>query len=259
MRNDGVSVVALIIVLLLLSALGVVFSSLIITKQKSAQLLLKSAQSFYLAQAGIGYAIRYTAEHYGDFQADPASVFPVTKTVGAGSFNITYNEGENNITSTGMAGTAKRVIILASFRSYLASPQGITLASGTPPYQGTGTGGDNKNIYIPAENNYDYDVYVFRMDLAKEGGNTARMNVITLGNSTVWTGNKVEVSSNPDMPTPFPFNQVAYYTMAPGVLLDRIQVQATSEVSGTWHLTFHYSAQTDLSGPETSTIIFVIS
>jgi len=38
----------------------------------------------------------------------------------------------------------------------------------------------------------------------------------------------------------------------------KIEVQATAEVSGEWHLTFHYSRQTDLSDPETSTIPFII-
>jgi len=256
-RNDGVSVVALIIALLLLSTLGVVFSSLIMTKQKSARLPLKSAQAFYSAQAGIGYAIRYTADNYGLFQANPANIFPMTKSMGAGSFNVTYAAGANSITSTGTAGTAQRVIMLASFLSYVAS-QGVTLDPENPPYQGTGGGGNKKNIYIPTVNNYDYDVYLFRIDLAKEGGKPARMNEIELGGTTVWTGSKVAVSTNPDSPTSFPFNEVTYYTMAPGTLVDRIRVQAKSEVSGTWYLTFHYSKQTDLSEPEMSTITFVI-
>jgi len=84
------------------------------------------------------------------------------------------------------------------------------------------------------------------------------MNEIELGGTTVWTGSKVAVSTNPDSPTSFPFNEVTYYTMAPGTLVDRIRVQAKSEVSGTWYLTFHYSKQTDLSEPEMSTITFVI-
>jgi len=256
MRNEGISVVALMIVLLILSTVGFVFSSLIITKQKSAPLPLKSAQAFYAAQAGIEYAIRYTADNYGLFQANSANIFP--KSVVAGSFNVTYNATANSITSTGTAGTAQRVIMLASFLSYVES-QGVTLDPANSPYPGTGGGGDQKNIYIPTVNNYDYDVYIFRVDLAKEGGNPARMNEIELGGTTVWAGNKVAVSTNPDSPKPFPFNQVSYYAMAPGASLDRIKVQATSEVSGTWHLTFYYSRQTDLSDPETSTITFVIS
>jgi hypothetical protein len=254
MKNDGISVIALVIALLLLSSVGFVFSSLIITKQKSAPLPLRSAQAFYLAQAGIEYAIRYTADNYTDFQADPDNIFPLQKSIGAGSFNVTYDAGDN-ITSNGTAGIGQRVITLSSFVSYLAC-QGITPESGNSPYQGTGGGGDQKNIYIPTVNNYDYDVYIFRIDLAKEGGNPARMNEIRLGNTTVWTGNKVNVSIDHNNPTPFPFNQVSYYTMVPGLLEDIIQVQGMSEVFGTWHLTFHYSAQTDLSNPETSTITF---
>ena len=257
MRNDGVSVVALIIALLLLSAVGLVFSSLVITKQKSAPLPLRSAKAFYLAQAGVGYAIRYTADHYVDFQANPASIFPMTKSVGAGSFNVTYDAGENSITSTGTAGTAKRVITLVSFPGYVAG-QGITLGPGNSPYQDPAPGGQ-KNVCVPTLNNYDYDIYIFQIDLAKEGGNPARLNQIGLGGTTVWTGDKVDVSTEHNSPTLFPFNQVPYYTMAPGAVLDGIGVQATAEVVGTWYLTFHYSRQTDLSDPETSTMTFVIS
>ena len=254
MKNDGISVIALVIALLLLSSVGFVFSSLIITKQKSAPLPLRSAQAFYLAQAGIEYAIRYTADNYTDFQADPDNIFPLQKSIGAGSFNVTYDAGDN-ITSNGTAGIGQRVITLSSFVSYLAQGvEGITLDPGNPPpYQGTGGGGDQKNIYIPTVNNYDYDVYIFRIDLAKEGGKQARLNEIRLGNTTVWTGKKVNVSTDHANPTPFSFS---YYTMVPGLLEDRIQLQDTAELSGTWYLTFHYSAQTDLSNPETSTITF---
>jgi hypothetical protein len=260
MRNDGISIVALIIVLLILSTVGFVFSSLIITKQKSAPLPLRSAQSFYLAEAGIEYAIRYATDNEPDFWTDPKIIFPdppdtLTKSLSPGSFNVTYN-ADASITSTGTASIAKRVITLASFPTYVVGGE-ITLEPGNPPYQGTG--GHQKDIYIPTVNNYNYDVYIFQIDLAKEGGNTARLNQIGLGGTTVWTGNKVDVSTDHNSPTLFPFNQVPYYTMAPGAALDGIQVQTMAEVSGTWYLTFHYSKQTDLSDPEMSTITFIIS
>lgn len=252
-RKDGISVIALVIVLLLLGALGFVLTSLIITKQESAVLPFRSTHAFYLAQAGIEYAIRYASDQE-DF--DPDDTFSVTKDLGAGSFTVTYDPGDGSVTSTGTVGTAERVVKLASFTSYVAGG-GITLDPENPPYQGTG--GEQKNIYIPTVNNYDYDVYIFQIDLAKEEGNPARLNEIRLGDTTVWTGNKVDVSTDHDGPTPFPFNQLTYYTMASGASLDRIEVQATTEASGTWYVTFHYSEQTDLSDSETSTVTFDIS
>ena len=173
-------------------------------------------------------------------------------------FEVSYDAGNNTITSTGTAGTAERETTLASFTAYIQG-EGFTLDPGTLPYQDPGTGGDQKNICIPTINHYDNDVYIFRMDLAKPEGNPARLNEIKFGDTRVWKGNKVNVSTDPDNPTPFSFNQVSYYTMAPGTLLDRIEVQATAEVSGTWQLTFHYSKKTNLSDPETSSMTFVIS
>ena len=256
MRNDGISVVALVIVLLLMSALGFVFSSLIITKQKSTHLPFRSTQAFYVVQAGIEYAIRYACDNQSDFWKDPDNIFPVAQSLGAGSFNVTYNADES-ITSTGTAGIAEREITLASFPSYVAGAE-VTLDPGNPPYQDPAPG-EQKNVCVPTLNNYDYNVYIFQIDLAKEGGNPARLNEIKLGGTTVWADDQVDISTNSDSPTLFPFNQVAYYTMAPGAGLDGIEVQATAEVSGTWHLTFHYSKQTDLSDPETSTMTFIIS
>jgi len=286
MREKGVSTVALVVVLLVMSALGFVFSSLIITKQSSAHLPLRSAQAFYAAQAGIEYAIRYTADNQAAFWADPDNIFPIPLgnppiSVGAGSFNVTYDQAAKSITSTGTAGTATRVIILsslfpcayaddgdypqtgteviilASFPSFVAGGA-VTLKPGEPPHQQVSHGGDQKKIEIPAVNDTDYNIHIFRIDLAKEGKHQARLNQITLADTTVWTGNKVNVSTDDDNPTPFPFNQVAYYTMASGALIDIIEVHATSEVPGTWYLTFHYSKQTDLSSPETSKVTFVI-
>ena len=256
MRNDGISFVTSILDQFLMSSLGFVFSSLIITKQKSAHLPFRSTQAFYAAQAGIEYAIRYACD-WEDFE--PNSSFSVTNSLETGSFSVTYDPVEQNIISTGTAGTATRVITLASFPLYVAGG-GITLDPDpeNPPYQDPAQG-EQKNICIPTLNNYDYDIYIFQIDLAKEGGKAASLDQIRLGGTTVWTGNKVDVSTNPDSPTPFPFNQVPYYTMAPGGSLDRIEVQAKAKVSGTWHLTFHYSRQTDLSDPETSTMTFVIS
>jgi len=260
MRNDGISIVALIIALLILSTVGFVFSSLIITKQKSAPLPLRSAQSFYLAEAGIEYAIRYANDNEPDFWTDPKIIFPdppdtLTKSLSPGSFNVTYDADES-ITSTGTAGIAKRVITLASFPTHVVGGE-ITLDPGNPPYQDTAPGGQ-KNVCVPTLNDHDYEVYIFQIDLAKEGGNPARLNQIGLGGTTVWTGNKVDVSTDHNSPTLFPFNQVPYHTMAPGAALDGIEVQVKAEVSGTWYLTFHYSKQTDLSDPEMSTITFVI-
>lgn len=268
LRNDGISVVALVIILLLLSTLGISLVSLIITKQKSALLPLKSTQAFYVAQAGIEYAIRYAAN---DPNFDPDVSFSVTESLGAGSFSVTYDEVNRSITSTGTAGTAKRVITLASFPVYVAGGV-ITLDPGNAPYTAPVLpalpGGPVLpalpvipllifNVCVPTLNNYDCDVYIFQIDLAKEGGTkAARLNKMEIGGTVVWTGNKVDVSTDPDSPTTFPFDQ---YTMAPGAALDKIEVQATAEVSGTWHLTFHYSRQTDLSDPETSTITFIIS
>jgi len=233
---------------------------LIITKQKSALLPLKSTQAFYAAQAGIEYAIRHAIDDQSNFWDDPAKIFPVTKSfgaeIGAESFNVTYEN--DSITSTGTAGTATRVITLASFPTYVAGGE-ITLEPGDSPWEGTDPA-LQKDVFIPTMNYSDENMYIFRIDLAKEGGDASRLNEISFGDTVVWIGKKVEISTDPDNLTPFSFNQVTYYNMAPGGGLDGIELQATAEVEEIWwYLTFYYSRQADLSDPEASTMKFFVT
>jgi len=203
LRNDGISVIALVIVLLLLSSLGAILTSLIITKQKSALLPLKSSQAFYAAQAGIEYAIRYANEH--NFDPDGDFSVPVTD-LETGSFSVVYDPAEQNITSTGTAGTATRVITLASFPSYVAVG-GITLDPGNPPYnQG------DKKITIPIRNNTGSTLYIFQIDMAKDLG--GELKEIKFDNTKVHDED-INIGSDHSDPTPIDFSEESYYVLLP--------------------------------------------
>ncbi len=202
MRSDGISVVALVIVLLIMSTLGTILASLIITKQKSAPLPLRSAQAFYLAQAGIEYAIRYAADHYTGFPNN----FPLVQEsigAGAGSFNVTYDAADNSITSTGAADTGQRVIKLSRFTDFWGGC--VRLESGKTPKK---KGGHNKEIEIPLQNYCGCNVYIFQIDMAKGKGD--RLEEIKFKNDTVYDV-ITPISSNHSDPTQLDFTVTFYY------------------------------------------------
>jgi hypothetical protein len=236
LKKEGIAIIVLIMSILLLSFFAYVLSALIITKQKSAPLPFRSTQAFNLAQAGIEYAIRYTADHQADYWIDSSSIFPLTRNFGAGSFNVIYNTGDKSITSTGMAGTATRVVNLSLFENYLVG--GWITPGGDPPHQGGGGAGEQKKIYVPIINTLNSVIYIYQIDLAKEGGQQPRLRELLIDTTIVWTGNQ-DISTDHDDPSTFDINPD--YPFPSGETINIItRVQATSELYGTWYITIYY-------------------
>ncbi len=241
----------------LLGVIGFIMSSLMTRQQETTPRFQDSTRALYAAQAGIEWATRYAKDNCATFTTNPSSLFPQTRSLsapaGTWTFTVSYSGGfGGTITSTSTVGNGSRSVALASF-----NPCEISLIPGNPPYQGTGGGGDQKNIYFPLLNNYTSNLYVFRLDLSKNS--SARLNEIFMGSTHVWTGSAVNISTTPGSPTAFPFSLVSYYTLSPGSTAGSyLNVQATSEVSGTWYMTIHYSKQTDLSDPSSVILSFII-
>jgi hypothetical protein len=150
----------------------------------------------------------------------------------------------------------RRTIVLSSFPNYV-KVQDIGLDPNNPPYAGSGN--EAKNLYIPLINNTSGNLYIFQIDLAKVGGGNASANEIWFGSTKVWSGTRVPVSTDPNNPTPFPFNQILSYTFSPGSITELIKFQSADAVSGgTWYCTFHYSVNVDLSNPQTCTVSFTL-
>jgi len=247
LRNDGISVVALVIVLLLLSTLGTILVSLIITKQKSALLPLKSTQAFYVAQTGIEYAIRYANDH----NFDPAGNFSVTESLGAGSFSVTYDPVQQNITSTGTAGTATRVITLASFPFYVTGGW-ITRDPGNPP----DNPGD-KEITIPIRNNTGGTLYIFQIDMAKDL--EGELKEIKFDKTKVHDEN-IDIGSDHSNPTPIDFSKKPYYYALPtGTTSNKFKFKDKVAVD-TYTVIYHYYLEGGSEADDyTSKVKFTIS
>jgi len=135
MNSKGISVLFLIIALLLMVTIGYVLSYLIPTKQKSVRFPIYSNQAFYIAQSGVEYAIRYSAEQgwrgtsdgspsrYDIDRLNDSGNNQRTLVIGKlnGRFTINYTTATDLLTSTGeiINSSEDRVIKVSRFTDFL--------------------------------------------------------------------------------------------------------------------------------------------
>jgi len=113
--------------MLLMVAIGYVFSYLIPTKQKSIALTISSNQAFFLAQSGVEFAVRYTTDNGLSGLSNP-----ISRSLGRGSFTISYEPAPTDrLTSIGeIPNTSQRRIVVSNFTSFLVKQ--LVLDPGSP-------------------------------------------------------------------------------------------------------------------------------
>jgi len=133
LHNKGVTLITLIIAITIFAVFITVFSYVMIAKHGSEVLYVQSTRAYAVAQAGIEYGIRYATDKYILNHNYNYSDFPITKSLGSGSFTLGYSAANNTLTSTGTVGTAVRVITVSHFRA-LVKGKGISLDYSYTPY-----------------------------------------------------------------------------------------------------------------------------
>jgi Tfp pilus assembly protein PilX len=119
-RNEkGVSLLAVIFVILVLSAIGYTFTAIMAAKQRAVPPTLDGGRAFYIAEAGTQFAGIYL-ENLSSW----ASAASQTRTLGAGSFTVAFSGytsggGVESITctATGTYGSGQRVLVVTFQRS----------------------------------------------------------------------------------------------------------------------------------------------
>lgn len=230
-RKDGISVIVLVMVISLVGALAYVLTSLTITKQKSVPLSFRPAHAFYLAQAGIEYAIRYTSDNESSFWIDPNNIFPITRGLGAGSFTVTYETGTRSITSTGKVSSGERQIKLSRFPEYLAGGD-IVPVPGKPPYNK-----GKRKIIIPISNNSGSKLYIFQIDIAKDKG--GKLKWIEFGGKRVHD-EKTDISTDHGNPTQIDFSEKPYYALKDGKTKNNRYKFQDKVAKDTYTVIYHY-------------------
>jgi hypothetical protein len=132
LNSRGLSVFFLVIAMMLMVAIGYVFSYLIPTKQKSVSLVVSSNQAFFIAQSGVEFAVRYASDQgwtttalLNNFNNPPNN----TRNLGKGRFILQYTP--DTLTSTGeIPNASQRRIAVSNFTSFLIKQ--LVLDPGSP-------------------------------------------------------------------------------------------------------------------------------
>jgi Tfp pilus assembly protein PilX len=116
--QSGFSILAIVFVMLVLSAIGYSMARMMATKQKSVPVVAHSSSAFVVAEGGINYGGKYLSD-----LVSWSSLDDHTKTLGNGSFTLSFSdycahgncpEGGSNmcvtVTSAGTYGNGTRVL-----------------------------------------------------------------------------------------------------------------------------------------------------
>ena len=116
--QKGFSILAIVFVMLVLSAIGYSMARMMATKQKSVPVVAHSSSAFVVAEGGINYGGKYLSD-----LVSWSSLEDHTKTLGNGSFTLSFSdycahgscpEGGTKMcvtaTSTGVYGNGTRVL-----------------------------------------------------------------------------------------------------------------------------------------------------
>ncbi len=106
--------------MLLMVAIGYVFSYLIPTKQKSVALTISSNQAFFLAQSGVEFAVRYATDQGWSTPVQLNGLDGMTRNLGSGTFIIDYDEPNDRLISRGQfPDVSERRIVVSNLTSFL--------------------------------------------------------------------------------------------------------------------------------------------
>jgi len=193
-NSRGLSVLFLVVAMMLMVAIGYVFSYLIPTKQKSVALTISSNQAFSIAQSGVEFAVRYACGIGWTTPAQLAGLTGMTRDLGAGRFTLTYTNTAPNLDtliSVGEvpAGTERRRVRVSNFTSFL---MGINYfgSSSTPADNGANT--TNPTVVTPPANMLAGDLVLM---MAQQRGTNATLSISQAGGQS-WTSEATQSQTN---------------------------------------------------------------
>jgi Tfp pilus assembly protein PilX len=85
--QEGVSILAIMFVMVVLTAIGYSMARMMATKQMSVPVTAQSSSAFYVAEGGINYAGKYLSD-----LVSWGSLTDQTKSLGNGSFTVSFSE-----------------------------------------------------------------------------------------------------------------------------------------------------------------------
>ena len=204
-NSKGLSVLFLVIAMLLMVTIGYVFSYLMPSKQKSIIFPIQSTQAFFLAQSGVEFAVRYAKDN------GLGTVDGMTRSLGNGSFSLSYNSGADTLTSAGQVptGTERRTISVSNFSQFIGENLSLDPSFSTcltTVYDG----GLGKNVHLVRFRIISSSGVTLNAFQSYWTGNPAnrRIRYIRIGGTTAWgPGTYSPTAFPPASQTSFTSNQ----------------------------------------------------
>lgn len=152
-NSRGISVLFLIAAMLTMVGIGYILSYLIPAKQKSLIFPILSTQSYYLAQSGVEFAVRFASDQGWTTPAQLNNLNGIDRNLGSGKFTLTYDPLTDRLTSRGeVQNLGQRQIIVSNFTQFVRSGSLIIDPDRPPPCQSTSMVGKHTvtmvNFYI---------------------------------------------------------------------------------------------------------------
>lgn len=223
--SRGISLIAVVIIMLLVATLALLIASTISTGSRAAVIDIQEQQAFYLAEAGLEWYVEQL-ENDDDWSTPPA--IRTNQSFGTGTFTVAYSDAaEDSIDVTvtgrvmGLDGNyAQRVIMQHIAKS---GGGGTSAFSDFAIYYGGGDGTIVSNI--AKEQTITGDIFVHGdLDIGKDC--TITGNVSATGEIDVGSGTNISGSTNEgaDLPAVQPTLDTAYY--------DDLILTASAQASG---------------------------
>lgn len=121
-NSKGISVLFLVVAMLSMVAIGYVLSYLIPTKHKSILFSITSTQTYYIAQSGVEFAVRFATDQGWTTPAQLANLNGMTRNLGSGRFTLNYDPSTDQLSSRGeVQNIGGRQIIISHFTQFVRS------------------------------------------------------------------------------------------------------------------------------------------
>lgn len=281
LNKKGVSLVILIVIIIVISALGVGIASFMGAKQRSYLLQAQAYQALNLANAGVEFAIRY-AKDRSEAGESVKDCLGTAKTInfGNGSFEIQYmDDPDYTLKSIGNCGSATREVWLKRFPGYIMG-KGFVLTKTIDSADSPSSSG--RNVHVPLTNLYGQAIYIkqIEINMTPTQGSNNRIKTISVSGNEVY--NYTGDPTNPNLdgqganmgiciptlggggcpsgsitPARIPYGFNLNQAIPPGSITEILDFSSAS-VRGNYIMTFTYDFNTDYKNPKTATMTFTI-
>ncbi len=188
--GKGISLIAVIIIMLIVATLALLVASTISTGSRSAAIDMQAHRAFYIAEAGIEHVI-FKLKDDSSYRNSPITV---SANLGNGSFSAVVSKNGNTytLTSTGTAESAVRVVV-----------EDVVIGGSSYP-------GGVPQAFSYAMHSFGNNTKLKDSDLTINGNVAAANSVQNSGDPTIHG----TVTSHSSVPTPFNVDMASYQSIA---------------------------------------------